>query len=356
MASAVRPIPFLLTDPASPTPHEGVNEMPRLGGEISPRRLQIFWAVAHVGSMTKAAKMLGVTQPSLSQQLSSLEAAVGYPLFERRSNAMHLTELGITLLSKAEHVLRSFQELEDEIAQGIDGPRHTVRIAGATSVMRTIVPPALLEIGRGLPNLDFDLHEGSPGEALDLLYARRVNLGIVAAAAAMELSAGFQQTTIHEDPYVLVVPDEIDLGDVRDPVRDLSPENQRLLNSTVQFVYGTQHTRLIQDWYDAVLPQNHVTARARSFELAIEMVRHGLGVCVAPALSIAGSGGSKGLRVYHTGLEARRVAAIYPSQYRRQEPYAQLIDELEMAGSRIELPVSEPMPPFVVSATGLPRT
>ncbi|MCY0093816.1 LysR family transcriptional regulator [Hoeflea ulvae] len=333
-----------------------MNDMPRLGGEISPRRLQIFWAVAHVGSMTKAAKMLGVTQPSLSQQLSSLEASVGYPLFERRSNAMHLTELGITLLPKAEHVLRSLQELEDEVAQGSGAPRHTVRIAGATSAMRTIVPPALLAIGRSLPNLDFDLHEGSPGEALDLLYARRVNLGILAAAAAMELSAGFQQTTIHEDPYVLIVPDEIDLGDVGDPVRELSPGNLHLLNSTVQFVYGTQHTRLIQDWYDAVLPNNRVTARARSFELAIEMVRHRLGVCVAPALSVAGNGGSKGLRVYHTGLEARRVAAIYPSQYRRQEPYAQLIDQLESAGSRIELPACEPIPPFVAAVTGHRRT
>jgi DNA-binding transcriptional LysR family regulator len=342
--------PSVATELFALTPLEGLSEIPRRGSEISPRRLQIFWAVAHAGSMTKAAKLLGVTQPSLSQQLSSLETAVGFRLFERRSNAMQLTELGIILLSKAENVLRSLQQLEDEVALGSGVRRHTIRIAGATSAMRTIVPAALLDVGPSQPNLDFDLHEGSPGEVLDLLYARRVNLGILAAAAAAEPNAGFQQTAIHEDPYVLVVPQGINLGKVGDPVRDLSPKSQRLLNSTVQFVFGTQHARLIQTWYDTVLPQNRVTARARSFELAIEMVRHQLGVCVAPALSVAGSGGSKGLRLYNTGLEARQVVAMYPSQYRRQEPYEQLIDLLKLAGSRIELPRIEPMPPFVAAA------
>ena len=60
--------------------------------EITLRKLRAFWAIAHSDSLTRAAKTLGIAQPSLSQQLTSLEAALGAKLFERRSNRMDLTE------------------------------------------------------------------------------------------------------------------------------------------------------------------------------------------------------------------------------------------------------------------------
>ena len=72
-----------------------------LGAGITLRRLQIFWVVAHSETLTKAAKQLGVAQPSLSQQISSLEGSVGAKLFERRSNRMTLTEEGRNLLRLA---------------------------------------------------------------------------------------------------------------------------------------------------------------------------------------------------------------------------------------------------------------
>src|SRR5690554_6634774 len=73
-------------------------------GEITLQRMRIFWAVAHNETMTKASKQLGLSQPSLSQQIASLETVVGTPLFERRSNQMILTEAGNFLLRKAEQV------------------------------------------------------------------------------------------------------------------------------------------------------------------------------------------------------------------------------------------------------------
>ena len=63
--------------------------------------------------MTQAAKLLNVSQPTLSQQLTGFEAAIGTNLFERRSNGMILTEAGELFLRKAEPVLRSAQEMED---------------------------------------------------------------------------------------------------------------------------------------------------------------------------------------------------------------------------------------------------
>src|SRR5688500_2889366 len=63
---------------------------PRARREMTLHQLRIFWAVAHAVTLTEAAKQLGLTQPSLSQQLSKLETTVGTALFDRTPVQMTL--------------------------------------------------------------------------------------------------------------------------------------------------------------------------------------------------------------------------------------------------------------------------
>jgi len=334
-------------DTGRPAGSSGGPGLDRISGEISIRRLQVLWAIAHSGSMTKAAKLLGVTQPALSQQLSGFETAIGARLFDRRSNAVELTEVGAQVLVKAEQVLRSVQELEDGLPATGGVARHSIRIAGAGSVMRTLLPPAIRRLDFEDGQIDFDLHEAAPADVLDLLYARRVNIGLVAASSIAEASSGFRQVQIAEDPYVLAVPAAIDLSKVEDPA-DLPAADREVLNNTLQFVFGTHHSSRVQDWYNRMLPQNRILARVRSFETMVELTRAGLGVCIAPSLSLAEGGvGSEGLRLYATGLETRRIVAIFPSHYQNVPACAALLRALEATGSSIALPQVEPMPPFV---------
>ena len=336
------------TEDALPVP--AARRIEATGGEISIRRLQVFWSVAHSGSMTRAAKLLGVTQPSLSQQLAAFETAIGARLFDRRAGGLELTELGAALLARAEQVLRSVQELEDVLPVAGGGARHSLRIAGAGSVMRTLLPEAIRRLKLPMSRLDFDLHEGAPGEVLEALYARRANIGLVAAGSLPEAALGFRQVAVASDPYVLAVPESLNLSDCAD-LSALADPQQALLNSTLQFVFGTHHSRRIQDWYDRVLPANRALARVRSFETMIEMTRAGLGVCIVPALGFAEGGvGSGGLRLYPTGLEPRRIIALFPSQYQSVAPYGEMITALVQAGSAVTLPPVEPMPPFIARA------
>jgi DNA-binding transcriptional LysR family regulator len=332
-------------------------DIPRLrgpesaGSEVSIRRLQAFWAVAHSGSMTRAAKMMGVSQPGLSQQLAGFEAAIGGRLFERRAGHMELTELGSSMLSRAEQVLRSVQELEDVLPSGAGAaPRRSLRISGASSVMRTLLPKAILRLDIPLDQLDFDLHEGAPGEVLETLHARRAHIGLVAAGSLPEAELSFRQVPLLSDPYVLAVPSRLQLSHCA-RIADLSATDQVLLNTTLQFVFGTEHSRRIQDWYDHVLPANRGLARLRNFETMIEMTRAGLGVCIVPSLSFAEGGlRTDGLRLYQTGLEARRIVALFPSQYQSVAPYGAMIAALAAAGANMALPVTEAAPPFISGA------
>ncbi|MGQ0611821.1 MAG: LysR family transcriptional regulator [Paracoccaceae bacterium] len=320
----------------------------RPGAEVTLRRLRIFWAVAHSSSLTRAAKLLNVSQPTLSQQLTGFETAIGTPLFERRSNRMVLTETGEILLRKTEQVLRSAQELEDSLPTLGRQSRQTLRIAGISSVMRVILPLAMQDLASGAADVDLDVHENSPGEIIDLLYARRVNVGLMAANSVAEVSAGFQQIPILTDPFVLAVPEGIDLSGVSDLNRDLPASDRLVLNRAIQFVFGTQHSSRIQSWLDAAFPNNQLSVRVRSFELALDLVASGAGICVLPALTaLVGGPPRAGVRLYSIGLEERRIVAMVPSHYLRVPHYGAFLAALQSAGQRIALPPVAPTPAFL---------
>jgi len=183
-----------------------------------------------------------------------------------------------------------------------------------------------------------------------LLYGRRVNIGLLAANSIAEAGVGFLQVPLIEDPYVLVVPGDVELGQVREP-RELDRRAQAVLRRSIQFNFGTQHTKRVEEWYGQMLPGNRVVAQCRSFEVAIGLVRAGTGVCLAPAVStLMGGGPPFGVRLYRVDVPPRRLVALVPSQYRRQQPYSSLLDALQEACARFELPPMLPAPPFLQRA------
>ena len=325
---------------------------PRVGTEISLRKLQIFWAVSHTGSLTRAAKVLSLAQPTVSQQLAALEAAVGNRLFERSHNGLSLTEFGISFTRHAENVLRVAQELEDMVAEYGRGKLHTVSVAGVPSALRALMPRAMMDLQAQGQLVDFDMHEGGPSEVLEMLYARRINMALLALNTVGDLSPGFAKVPLRPDPYVLVVPEGLDLDHVTNPEQELTPAQQEVMRRTIQFAFGNQHSKRLQNWFDQVAPGNRTVARARSFELVVEMVRGGLGICVAPALSAAPDAVAlSGVRVYQLSLPAREIAAIIPAHYQRHEPYLSLLKALQDCAAHLPEPALRPEPPFIALRT-----
>ena len=315
------------------------------GPHLTLHQLRIVWAVAHAETVSRAAKQLGLSQPSLSQQIAKLEASIGHKVFERRAARMALTEIGTFLVDRAEQVMREMQELEDGLS-GFAGGTRTLGIAGISSPVRVLLPQALRR--DGYPEIGFDVHESSPGDVLAMLYARRANIGIVAASSIAQASMGFVQVPLLDDPYVLVVPEALRLDGVKSEDK-LDAAQRAILNNAIHFVYGTQHQKRIEAWYETTLADHRVVAQCRSFEVAVAMVRAGLGVCLAPALScFAGESVLGGIRLYNVALgNPRPLVALVPSQYRHLAPYSALIDTLrEVARDQVR-PKIGPVPPFL---------
>lgn len=318
---------------------------------LTLHQLQIFCAVAQAHTLTKASKQLELAQPSLSQQISKMERAAGVRLFERTNTRMVLTDAGQFLLRRAIQILNAVDEAETGLQAFAEGSRGVVRVAGLNSVLRHVLPPALLDLEGALPDIEVHVHEVSPGEALDLLYARRVTVALIATNSVPPNSVGFAQRPIVTDPYVLVTPAWLDLSSVRDPQTDCDERARRTLQSCIQFTFGTQHSLRVEQWFDRVVPQHSLIARCRSYEVAIEMVRAGLGVCLAPALTARDeSVAMSGLRLYRTDLPDRETVAMFPAQYARVEPIRSFLASLERAGKGIGgVPLSA-MPPLIEAA------
>lgn len=81
------------------------------------RHLKIFVAVADTGQMSKAARLLYLSQPTVSQAIRELEEHYHVLLFERLSKRLYITEEGKRLLSHAREVLARFDHLEEQMLE-----------------------------------------------------------------------------------------------------------------------------------------------------------------------------------------------------------------------------------------------
>jgi DNA-binding transcriptional LysR family regulator len=317
-------------------------------------QLRIFCAIAQSATLTQAAKRLGLAQPTLSQQLSKLEEKIGARLFDRGLNQLELTNAGRFLLRRAQVILSEVEEAQSHLQEFASGTRGLIRLAGLTSIIQTVVPAAIARLKQTLPEVEFDIHEMAPAEVLELLHARQVNIGLIASHSAVRANVSLKEIPIVTDPYVFAVPKGLALASVADPGTELTAEEFKLLNSCIRFNFASQHSKWIDYWYQEMLPRHRLFAQCRSYEVALGMVRAGLGVCLAPALAVCGNGCSpEGIDLYATGQAGRQTVAIVASQYRAAEPYRSFLTALREAGAQLQMPRILPMPPFI--AQGVAR-
>ncbi|MFE2095191.1 LysR family transcriptional regulator [Streptomyces sp. NPDC059460] len=112
--------------------------------------LQYFTNVALLGSVSRAAEKLGVTQPTVSRQLASLESELGTRLFTRASTGLDLTPAGRSFLPVARDILARM-ERGAELVQAVSKGRHFgITAVGPTTTMHYVLSPFLADTGAPL--------------------------------------------------------------------------------------------------------------------------------------------------------------------------------------------------------------
>ena len=177
---------------------------------ITLRHLEILRAVAGNRSLTLAAKQLGLSQPSLSQQLSKLEGDLGQRLVDLSAKGLHLTDAGCFLLSKAEPILSMVEEAEIGLGEFERGVRGQLTIGALPSLARSLVTPASLELKRLFPELKLNVVELSPQNVVQQLQSRRVQVALISNVLLKGEELHFAKVDLASDPYVLAVPKGMD--------------------------------------------------------------------------------------------------------------------------------------------------
>lgn len=126
------------------------------------RHIRTFHEVVASGSYSAAARVLGYTQPAITQQMKALERAVGTPLFTRVGRKMQLTEAGESLARHAESILGSLSAAEAQLKAYARLRTGRVRLCGFPSANVTLVPEALSGLAMNHPGVQVELLEGSP--------------------------------------------------------------------------------------------------------------------------------------------------------------------------------------------------
>jgi DNA-binding transcriptional LysR family regulator len=175
-----------------------------LGVEI--RHLAALEAVARAGSFGRAASQLGYTQSAVSQQIATLERAVGEKLLERPGGprAVGLTEAGALLLRHAEAIVARLDAARADMAALRAGETGTLRVATYQSVGARVLPAVMRRFRSERPGIEIRLHE--PATDPDL-YAGVESGNLDLAFCSPPLPEGpFEARELMSDPYVLVVP------------------------------------------------------------------------------------------------------------------------------------------------------
>lgn len=125
--------------------------------------IRFFLAVVDAGSLTGAATLLGISQPTLSRQIRELETRIGSALFERVARGLKLTQAGTALVAPARRMQTAAQGLS------LSAIGHTQQLAGAVRLTASEMTSAYL-----LPQILTELRRGHPEVQVELVVSNRV--------------------------------------------------------------------------------------------------------------------------------------------------------------------------------------
>lgn len=173
-----------------------------MAGEVTLRQLKYFLALAETRHYRKAAERVGVSQPSLSQQIVGLEAALGVALVERGQRGAVLTPGGREVLTLARKILAATDALRG-VAQGArDGISGTIRLGSSPTLGPYFLPHVMRRLHRDFPALKVIVRDAAPRVLQDELLEGRHDLILTQLPV---VSADLEVKRLFREPLKLAV-------------------------------------------------------------------------------------------------------------------------------------------------------
>lgn len=186
------------------------------------RHLKYFVAVAEELNFRRAAEIVHVAQPALSQQIKQLEDEIGVALLVRSHHKVELTPAGQAFYARARTLLRDAKQAMTDARAVEHGEAGTLALGFVSSAAISVLPALLTFIRTELPLAEVDLKERAPGEQIDCLYGDTLDLGLF--HAQLEDTA-FETAVVSREHLMVALPSgcafaQRELIDLREVARE----------------------------------------------------------------------------------------------------------------------------------------
>ncbi|MER6633351.1 LysR substrate-binding domain-containing protein [Streptomyces sp. NPDC000987] len=256
------------------------------------QQLQYFVAVAETRHFTRAAELVHVAQPSLSQQIKALERELGADLFLRARGNISLTDAGEALLPLARRILADAETARYEVQELVQLRGGRVRLGATPSLCTGLLPEVLRAFHDRYPGIRLLIEEGGSHDLVRELARGALDLALVVLPLPTPSPALTTVELLREDLVVVSSPEApAPGGPDRRTVRVADLEGERL----VMFRHGYDLRELTVAACRAEGFEPDFAVEGGEMDAVLGFVRAGLGVAVVPRMVAARSG--RGLRV-----------------------------------------------------------
>ncbi|ROQ98931.1 transcriptional regulator [Streptomyces sp. 2132.2] len=164
--------------------------------------LELLLEVARVGSLSGAAKRMGITQPAASSRIRAMETRLGVALVDRSPRGSTLTAEGALVTDWARRVVEAAEAL-DAGAQALRGRRDSrLRVAASMTIAEYLLPGWLIALRGQRPGTAVSLHAGNSAVVAERVLAHEADLGFVEGLSVPE---GLDSAVIAQDRLVVAV-------------------------------------------------------------------------------------------------------------------------------------------------------
>ena len=255
--------------------------------KMSINKYRAFVTTVKLGSLTKAASVLGSTQSRISHVLADLESAFGFTLMERGRSGISLTEAGERLLPLMEEILEREDALRSLVESIREGRTGSVRIGTFSSVAVRWLPGMIQSFQQKYSGIELQMLSGDYSDIDQWLQNGDIDIGFVTLPAPERMKV----IPLLEDPLMAILPKGHPLAEKEQvPVEQLRHEPFiSLRQSSNQDIIRALDTA-------GVKPS--IRYSTKDDYALIAMVRQGLGVSIVPELL---------LENHRDAIEARKL-------------------------------------------------
>ena len=173
-------------------------------GKLSLWAIEIFVAAVEEGSVSLAAKRLGASVSSVSQQLTNLETALGALLLDRSKRPQIVTSAGALFLRRAQTILSEANQAKAELAVFNFSQMTRLRLGIIDDFDADVTPMLMSQLARDMKGCQFLLESGSSYALAAALESRSMD---VIVAADLDITATWMEVhPLMADPFVLAAP------------------------------------------------------------------------------------------------------------------------------------------------------